>query len=67
MVMTLGRAIAWGLSGLVGVRHDELVAHRDLEHAHWDPVSRTWFTHEEAVVADEGGQRERLPAGTTAR
>jgi len=47
MVVTLARAIAWGVSGLLGVRHDELVAHRDLEHAHWDPVTRTWFTHEE--------------------
>jgi hypothetical protein len=63
MVITLARAIAWGVSGLLGVRHDELVAHHELEHAHWDPVTRTWFTHEESVVPGERGQRERLPVG----
>ena len=50
MVITLAQAIAWGVSGLLGVRHDEPVAHRDLEHAHWDPVTRTWFTHGESAV-----------------
>jgi hypothetical protein len=45
MVITIARAIAWGVSGLLGVRHDELVARHDLEHAHWDPGTRTWFTH----------------------
>lgn len=63
MVITLARAIAWGVSGLLGIRHDELVAHRDLEHAHWDPVTRTWFTHEESVVLGGRGQDDRLPVG----
>jgi len=53
MVITLARAIAWGVLGLLGVRHDELVAHRDLEHAHWDPLTRRWFTHAESVVPGE--------------
>ena len=66
MVVKLARAIAWGVSGLLGVRHDELVAHRDLEHAHWDPVTRTWFTHEGLVVPDERGQHARLPLGAAA-
>jgi hypothetical protein len=57
MVITLAQAITWGVSGLLGGRHDEPVAHRDLEHAHWDPVTRTWFTHEESVVSAERGQR----------
>jgi hypothetical protein len=61
MVITLARAIAWGVSGLLGVRHDEPVAHRDLQHAHWDPVTRTWFTHEESVVLVQRSQRDRLP------
>ena len=63
MVITLARAITWGVSGVLGVRHDEPVAHRDLEHAHWDPVTRTWFTHDESVVAGELGRRDRVPVG----
>lgn len=46
MVITVGRAIAWGVSGLLGIRRNEPVAHDDLQHAHWDPFTRTWFTHE---------------------
>jgi len=56
MVITLARAIAWDLSGLLGLRQEEVVAHRDLEHAHWDPVTRTWFTHEESHEARSAGQ-----------
>ena len=63
MVITLARVIAWGVSGLLGVRHDELVAHHDPEQAHWDPVTRSWFTHEESVVAGERGLRDRLQVG----
>ena len=63
MVITLARAIEWGVSGLLGIRHDELVAHSDLEHAHWDPATRTWFTHEEPIVLGERGQHDRLPVG----
>ena len=63
MVITLARAIGWGVSGLLGVRHDELVAHRDLEHAHWNRDTRTWFTHEDSVLLGELGQRDRRPVG----
>jgi hypothetical protein len=26
---------------------DAPVAHLDLEHAHWDPTRREWFTHQD--------------------
>lgn len=26
-----------------------VVAHRELAHAHWDPASRRWVTHEEVL------------------
>lgn len=45
MVMSMARAMAWGLSRLLPGRRDEPVAHGDLEHAHWDPARRRWFTH----------------------
>jgi hypothetical protein len=46
MIMYMARAIAWGLSRLLRIPEDASVAHRDLEHAHWDPTRREWFTHE---------------------
>jgi hypothetical protein len=47
MVSYVTHAVTWGISQLLGIRHDALVAHRDLEHAHWDRVGRRWFTHED--------------------
>jgi hypothetical protein len=46
MIMYLARAIAWGLSQVFRTAEDVPVAHVDLEHAHWDPSRREWFTHE---------------------
>ena len=47
MIMYMTRAIAWGLSRVFRIAEDVPVAHRDLEHAHWDPSRRNWFTHED--------------------
>lgn len=63
MITTIARATAWGVSGLLGVRRDETVAHHDLEHAHWDRAARRWYTHEESAAARERGQRDPLPGG----
>jgi hypothetical protein len=46
MIMYMARAIAWGLSRVFRMTEDVPVAHLDLEHAHWDPTRREWFTHE---------------------
>jgi hypothetical protein len=54
MIMYMARALAWGLSRVFRNREDVRVAHLDLEHAHWDPTRREWFTHED--------DRERTPA-----
>lgn len=45
MIMYMARALAWGMARLLGVPESVPVAHGDLEHAHWDPTSRRWFTH----------------------
>ena len=47
MIMYIARAIAWGLSRVFRIEEDVPVAHLDLEHAHWDPSRREWFTHED--------------------
>ena len=46
MIMYMTRAIAWGLSRVFRIAEDVPVAHLDLDHAHWDPTRREWFTHE---------------------
>ena len=46
MIMYIARAIAWGLSRVFRVAEDVPVGHLGLEHAHWDPTRRQWFTHE---------------------
>jgi hypothetical protein len=51
MIATLGvmtQAVAWGFSRVLGINDNEPVAHADLEHAHWDAVSREWLIHEDA-------------------
>ncbi|MDQ6922093.1 MAG: hypothetical protein M3170_10875 [Candidatus Dormibacteraeota bacterium] len=45
MIMYIARAITWGLSRVFRLSEDVRVAHLDLEHAHWDPARREWFTH----------------------
>lgn len=47
MVSYITSAAAYGLSVMRGVERDQPVAHEDLEHAHWDPVARRWYTHDE--------------------
>ena len=47
MVRLVEQAVAWGLLSMLRVNHDDRVAHQDLEHAHWDPVAREWFMHED--------------------
>ena len=47
MIMYMTRAIAWGLSRVFGIAEEVPVAHLHLEHAHWDPTRREWFTHED--------------------
>jgi hypothetical protein len=46
MIMYMARAIAWGLARALRIPEDAPVAHRNLEHAHWDPIRHEWFTHE---------------------
>jgi hypothetical protein len=45
MVMFIADAIGWSWSWLRRKPRNQPVSHRDLEHAHWDPVERLWFTH----------------------
>ena len=47
MITYIARAIAWGLSRVFWIAEDVQVAHVELEHAHWDPTRREWFTHED--------------------
>jgi hypothetical protein len=55
MVTYVGQAIAWGLSRMLRLPPpSEPVAHRDLEHAHWDPVARRWLTHPDDQQATAG-------------
>ena len=55
MIMYMAQAIPWVLSRMLRIPRAEPVPHRELEHAHWDPTRRRWFTHEDA------------PEGTVAR
>ena len=48
MIMYMARALACGLSRVFRNTEDVRIAHLDLEHAHWDPTRREWFTHEDA-------------------
>ena len=49
MIMFMARAIGWGVARFLGVPEDVPVPHGELEHAHWDPIRREWFTHAEAA------------------
>jgi hypothetical protein len=45
MVVFITQAIGWGWSQLLRRPRNQPVSHRELEHAHWDPVGRRWFIH----------------------
>jgi hypothetical protein len=47
MITYMAQAIAWGLSRVFRTAEDVPVAHRNLDHAHWDPIRREWFAHED--------------------
>lgn len=47
MITNMARAIAWTVSRVLGIPEEVPVRHGDLEHAHWDPIHREWFTHED--------------------
>jgi hypothetical protein len=47
MITYMTRAIAWALSRMLRIPEDVPVAHRDLEHVHWDGTRREWFTHQD--------------------
>lgn len=47
MITNMARAIAWTVSRVLGIPEEVPVRHGDLEHAHWDPIHRDWFTHED--------------------
>jgi hypothetical protein len=54
MVMYIAQAIGWGWSWLLRRPRNQAIPHRDLEHAHWDPIARRWLRHSEI--------QERTPA-----
>ena len=47
MITYMARAIAWGVSWVLGIPEDVPVGHQELEHAHWDPIRQEWFTHQD--------------------
>jgi hypothetical protein len=47
MVMNVARAVAWGLTWMLRVPRSEPVAHRGVEHAHWERAQRRWVVHQE--------------------
>ena len=47
MVTYIAGAVTWALSRMLGVDRNEPVAHRELQHAHWDPGTHQWFVHED--------------------
>ena len=48
MLMTAVRALAWYTGRLLGIPEQRPLRHEELPHAHWDPISRHWLTHEHA-------------------
>jgi len=47
MVTYVTGAVAWAWSRALGVDQNAPIAHRDLQHAHWDPTMHQWFGHED--------------------
>ncbi len=45
MVTYMEQAVLWAVSWVLRRERNRPVAHRDLEHAHWDPERRHWYTH----------------------
>lgn len=54
MVMYIAQAIGWSWSWLLRRPRSQAIAHRDLEHAHWDPLRRRWMTHADGPQAEVG-------------
>lgn len=54
MVMYIAQAIGWSWSWLLRRPRSQAIAHRDLEHAHWDPLGRRWMTHADGPQAEVG-------------
>jgi hypothetical protein len=52
MIMTMARAISWGVSRMLGVPEEQPVAPGEVEHAHWDRVERRWVVHETDPAAE---------------
>ncbi|HEX6548649.1 MAG TPA: hypothetical protein VF134_07915 [Candidatus Dormibacteraeota bacterium] len=53
LVWNIEHGLTWGVTRLLGHRPEPPVAHRELEHAHWDPVERRWYTHRVEEPADQ--------------
>jgi len=45
MVMYIAQAIGWGWSWVLRRPRNQPISHRELAHAHWDPIARRWLTH----------------------
>ena len=54
MIMTMARAISWGVSRMLGIPEEQPIGHDELEHAHWDTAARSWVVHrdEPATAVD---------------
>lgn len=47
MVMNVARAMAWGVSTLLGLGREERAGHGEVEHLHWDRTERRWRAHDD--------------------
>ena len=54
MIMTMARAITWGVARMLGIPEEQPIEHDELEHAHWDTAARSWVVHrdEPATAVD---------------
>jgi len=57
MVVYTAQAITRSLSRKLHISPEEPIAHRDLEHAHWDRDGRRWYTHPDAHDDGEAAPR----------
>ena len=47
MIMTMARAITWGVSRMLGIPEERPIGHDELEHAHWDATGRRWIIQQD--------------------
>ena len=47
MIMTMARAITWGVSRMLGIPEEQPIGHDELEHAHWDATGRRWVMQQD--------------------